>query len=620
MAEKQTTVGIVLRVFCALMLAVALMGGVGGCRYSEALANIVTDDTAELEPDASPEYREVPSAPENSELTSSSQSESDNLAVQESTLPVYDENAPENGYAKKRVYSEQSDNELPPSEGEDPNPGFEEEPAVAPSEEVQQVEAQGTGEAQEGQGTGEAQEASDTQEGQRDSSEPTTPTGRGGEGKTYGEDGVYEELPDAGSIAATGQYALIVQMLGGAGSLAAADSVWLSEITQSAAFPGEGLEEVPSVWSGDGTQAGSLDVDALIATEADTVLVNDGVDLSVEAQAALESAGFNVVYVPILGRSDTTDADIQMAVQVVGQMLGTSKSKGAADASARTAKWQSMHDTAIKTCSSANGGYSYKYLAGKPYQDVYQPGLTGNASEVRITTAFIAGWEPTSVPTIEADRAWGLTSMYLDGEMMDVSDGVGVSSTVTKGSYALIDYYLQAAGVVNNAYDNARPISANSGGQTLPYAVVPGSSKDLLSIQAGSREYPSALWFGMFGTTSSDTWYTLGDVDFPGIVVADSSIGTSVVTSANKVNGLYNTGQPYDVWVCPSGLAGSWADGTVESFLLTYWAYGVFQENGDTGEVERLLAEFCQEFYGVSDWASVVSDVHSQTRTICPIG
>lgn len=532
MAEEQTSYSarkLWLRAIFLLTLALVLITGLGGCRYSEALANIINDNTAALEPDATPEYVEAPNAQQNSELNSTDENSSDNLAVQEQSLPVYDANAPENGYAKKRIYDPTSDNTLPPTEGEDPEPEVEEEPTAIPDETTTEDAVEGMAPAED--------EGIEQQAPEGPPKEPA-PVGRGGTGQTYGEDGSYEDLPDASSIAATGQYALIVQMLAGKGALAAADEQWLSDIRQTQAFTDEGLESVPAVWGGDGSAAGSLNADALIATTADVVLVNEAVDMSEAQKAQLTEAGINVVQVPLLGRADTTDADIQTAVRVVGQLLASSKSNGEYNASAMATKWQEMHNTTITSSVQANGGYSQKVLAGVEYTGVYQPKLTGGQSDVRISTAFIDSWVATSGASIKADRSWGLLSMYLHGQVIDISDGVGVSASVSKGSFALIDYYLQTAGVVNNAYDGARPISTNDGKQTLPYAVVAGDATGLTSTPLGSRNYPSALWFGMWGASSEDIWYTIGDTDFPGLVAATEDIANKVVTSANKVNSL----------------------------------------------------------------------------------
>ncbi len=575
-----------------------------GCRYSEALATIIDDPYGTYEPDAQPQYNDVAGAPENPDLVSSEQNDSENKAEQRPSLPVYRADAPENGFAKARTYDASSDNALEATEGDDPAESEEQAASVAESGEEQ------------GAGAGDVGPQQESPEG---SAEPNAVTGRGGEGRTYGEDGTYDELPDAAAIAATGTYATIAQMLGGAGAVAASSESWVADVAQRGLFPGEGVESVAVAWSGDGSVAGSLDVDAVLASSADVLLHDAATALSAADTESLEQAGVSVVEVPALGAAATTDADIVTAVRVVGQVLSSSKAACALSSSDMASAYAQMHDGALSACKNANGGYSYKMIAGKAAQSVYQPNLTGSFSDVRVTTAYVDAWTACATPVATADRSFGLASLYLDGQTMDISDGLGLSATVPKGSFALIDYYLQCSGVVNNAYDGERPVSADEGGSTLPYPVAAGRTDGLSNMRLGTRELPSALWYGMYGTTVYDVWSTLGDEDFPCLLARTDDIAQSIAESAAKVNGLYNTGKPYEVRVVPRGVFGSWADGTPESYLLAPWVYGVFQQEGDISEASAQADEFYSLFYR-TDGAGALVNLEGTYRAACPTG
>ena len=595
------------RIVCGALLAAFLLFALAtftGCRFSDALANIVDDPAGTYEPEASPQYKDVPNAQTDETRTSSTSDTSNNQAVQEATIPVYDADAPENGAAVKRTHKAESADDVAATEGTEP---AQEEQLAA------EVTAPGDG------AGASAAEAGPKQEGEG-SPEPNATTGRGGAGKTYGSDGTYEELPDATCIAACGQYATIVQMLGGSGALAAADATWLAQVQAAGAFPGEGLESVSAVWSGDGSAADALDVDALLATQADVVLVNSAVGVTDAQVAQLEEAGVSVVQVPLIGRVDTADSDVVTAVRVVGQLLASTKSAAALPAADYATYYVSMHDQVLSACRTANGGYSYKMIAGKALQSVYQADVTASTfSDVRISTAYIDSWTAVDTPFSEADRSFGLASIYLDGQTMDASDGLGLSASVLKGSYALIDYYLQCSGVVNNAYDGARPVSGNDAASTLPYPVAAGRVDAIAgSLSLGTRELPSALWFGLDGTTIYDKWLTVGDADFPALLARTGAMADSIAASAAKVNGLYNVGKSYQVYVVPEGIAGSWADGTVESFLLAPWAYGVFQ-NSDTAQAQASVSEFYELFYRTTPAAMTVGLSDSRTAA-CPTG
>lgn len=424
-------------------------------------------------------------------------------------------------------------------------------------------------------------------------------------------------------MAASGQYALIAQMLGGQGALGGADTAWLADVQAKGLFPDEGIESIPAVWGGDG----SLDMDALVASDADALLV-DGVEtaLTAEQSDAVLAAGIDIVSVPALGEAYASDSDVVTAVKVVGQILSGHASRASYDTAAMVERYLELHDTALQGCVNANGGYSYKMVAGTAYQGIYQgTNATGeptaNLSSVRFSTACIDSWTSASSSSCTAIRAFSSSYLYLDGETVDTSDGVGLSATVLSGSFALCDYYLQTAGVVNNAYDTARPASSDgSSAMTLPYAVVPGDDKGLVSRSLGTRRVPSALWYPVDGVAFGSMWATVGDESFPAVIARTSDIARNVTASASKANGLYNVGQGYDVYTVPTGMAGSWLDGTVESYLLAPWAYGMFQEGGSIGTAAEWIDGFYRLFYRVEGASSsgIVEGLGEVSRASCP--
>lgn len=599
----------------ALLLALMLCltaTALSGCRYSETLLETIVDPiNGVLEPDSTPEYREAEGAPENPSLASVKLTDNENLADQENFLPVYKEDAEANGEAYQRIHAENVDDSTDASEGTD----LDEENTQEQTSAGDQTQQEQSDSAQDG-------DTGKEQTGDGNDSQADDTAGRGGTGKVYG-DGTYEELPEATALAAKGQYALITQMLAGEGGLGGADATWLAKIQATGAFPDEGLENVPAVWDEEGT----LDIDALIASDADALLV-DGVDvvLTQEESDQITAAGIDIVSVPVLGQTYTSDSDITTAVKVVGQLLANYASKATYSTADMVERYLTQHDTAIEGCLNANGGYSYKMVAGYAYQGIYQgTSATGEPttrlSNVRITTACIDSWTQAASNAFTANRSFSSGTLYLDGQTIDTSDGVGLSATALAGSFVLSDYYLQVAGVVNNAYDSARPSSTDgASGLTLPYAVIPGDDKGLTARSLGTRQVPSALWYPTDGVTYGSQWNTVGDADFPAVITRSSDITSSVATSAAKANGLYNVGQSYEIYTVPEGLAGSWLDGTVESYLLSLWAYGMFQEGGTTGTVSEWIDGFYKLFYRVDGASSsgLVAGLGEVAQATCP--
>ena len=596
----------------AFVLALALaITSLSGCRLSETLLETVLDPVnGVLDPDSSPEYRETEDAPADSTRASIRLSENDNLSDQENFLPVYKEDAAADGEAYQRINESVTTDDVDASQG------------TQPDEENQQEETT-SGEDATNESEGAASEGSEAeQSGEGDDAQADQTAGRGGVGQVYG-DGTYEELPEASALAAKGQYALITQMLAGEGGLAAADAAWISEMQAIGAFPDEGLDSI--VWAWD--ESGAFDIDALIASEADVLLV-DGVEVSLTAEESerILAAGIDVVTVPVLGQTYTSDEDIVTAVQVVGQLLSSYASHATFSTADMVERYLSLHDTALQGCLNANGGYSYKLVAGYAYRGIYQgSNATGESttflSETRITTACIDSWTEAASSSYVANRSFSSGTLYLDGETIDTSDGVGLSAVALSGSFVLSDYYLQVSGVVNNAYDTARPSSVDgSSDLTLPYAVVPGDDTGLVTLSLGTRQVPSALWYPMRSVTFGSEWTTVGDDDFPAILVRSSEIASRVAASAAKTDGLYNVGQSYEIYTVPTGLAGSWLDGTVESYLLSLWAYGMFQEGGTTSTVSEWIDGFYQLFYRIENASAsgIVVGLGEVSQALCP--
>lgn len=578
----------------ALVVSVA---GLSGCRYSDTLLEVIIDpNTGTYEPDAKVEYREVEGAPENPDLASVHLAENENYADQASFLPVYKEDASINGQAVQRKYEVSVDDSVNASTGNEQDTSEDENTST--SQETQETEDPNS--SGDGENTDETQTSDDGYDTQADKT-----AGRGGEGQTFG-DGAYDDLPDVRAVAAKGHYATITQMLAGKGGLAATDAAWKANVQQYGAFPGEGIDEVAIVWDENGT----LNVDALVDSHADAVLVdNVDVALSESDEANIKDAGINVVQVPTLGQTYTSDDDIMLGVEVVGQLLSGLNSESAYSTADMVEKYRNLHDTALNGCLNANGGYSYKLVNGVAYQGIYRGNsttgeTTSRLCDTRCTTACIDAWVGCSGSSITAEREFGFHELYLNKQSVNLTDGVGLSACTVGGNFILTDYYLQAAGVVNNAYDGVKPTTNNSNNQeSLRYAVVAGSSKNLTAQQVGSRSIPSPLWYSQYGINPTDHWSTVGDDDFPGIIVRNSQMAQSVQSSAAKTNGLYNVGQTYQIYQMPAGLSGSWFDGNIESFLTSVWAYAVFQED-NISTAEEWVDAFYQQFYRMDSGVS----------------
>lgn len=583
-------------------MLLSLCCNVCGCKYTSVLTQHVEDEQlGELDESANPIYRETADAPEDSTRVSSTISNSDRIDEQTQTLPTYGQEAPDEGLTNIREQRPDSADQDKASTGN--------RPSYAEGENDVAGEGEVAGESVSGEGDGENESSSESSSA--GNGEPgdmqNLAGGIGGAGETFDTTGTDYELPEGvQSVAAAGQYATIVEMLAGRGALVAADDEWIDVAGKQRLFPGEGIEDLPYGWRG-GVESGyTMDVDAIVAADPDVVIVDNALVKPDEGQEArLKEAGIDVVVLPQLGRSDTPDADVVKAVSIVGELLATAETQY--DSQAMADEYIRQHDDVIDACLQANGGYSYKMEYGTSFPGIYQGtsdmgAETTYLSNVRYATAFVDSWTTDVNASSIAIRRYGNATLYLDGEVIDASEGVGLSATAESKNFLLMAYYLQVSGVVDNSYEGVKPVVGDSGGAGNPYLIVAGGTRNLITetTQCSSRTTPSALWFSPNSVAVPSGWLKAGDSDFPLLLARDESIAQRIAASGSKVDGLYNVGAPYRVQVVPSGVSGSWADGTVESFLIAPWAEGLFKDDGNLQRCKSYVDAFYSTFYRCS--------------------
>lgn len=448
-------------------------------------------------------------------------------------------------------------------------------------------------------------------------------------GQTYN-DGTFAQLPQNNSkIAAAGPYATIVQSLGGRGALAATNQKWLDDLPYGAYGKGSDDSELVDVvgipsW-GDGASMDDATIQAIIDSGAEVVITSDSYGgVSTDAQArALNEAGVNVVVLPPIGMPDALDGDVQTCVEVTGELLKDAGSDIQYDAKAMAAEWTRLHDQAIQNTLTANGGYT-PFVSALETQNKILQGLHGSEREFdgpssrQYYASYIDYWlDADSLVGLDGDGAvsdsdqnwrhsqwvypyteWGVGTIGVDWSdsycRFDVSNGLGLYIAMStpreaaRSSYAIIDYYLQCGGVCDE-YAGAQYSSGTVGFTYYPYGTT--------CVVAGNA------WI-KFGQGASETRILPGDEASPYILVRDKSIAQNVYASATRpadkdaaIIGAYDFGQAYGVAVIPSGIGGSWADGTFESFLLAPWAYCMYQPVADLRDCDGYVESFYAEFY-----------------------
>lgn len=443
--------------------------------------------------------------------------------------------------------------------------------------------------------------------------------GQGGKGAVYA-DGTYATLPESKSIAAAGTYAVLVQMLGGAGALACTDATTLSNFNRAGAFPGE-LDNVKVGWSTDGSSlAGDIDIDAIVASGADTVLTSasyGGITTN-EIAAKLTERGVNVVEMPVLGVNNSLDEQIVIAVNVVGEMLkksGHTVNGKTSDQMAAT--WRTLHSNTLESYLKAAGGYSTTVITGgSKFTGTLQGRawyvLDGSSTNTYINpnviyTTYINAWANTGETTKQGNRNGPTFEIYGQGIGLDSSDGLayllGTDSSISTSQFYLLAYYFQNVGVSwtdgiwgadslgswDSGEHQYQYMSMSINGVT-GYQVADSYNNFLTQISTGLRKDSYAL----LGADSSEGY----GASYPGVVVRDAAQKDAMLASSQKEYGFYNYGTSYDIYILPSStLTGSWESGSPESFITTVWAYCMFRNGGNLQPCTDLINEYCSTFY-----------------------
>ncbi len=592
----------------AALMACAFLA-LAGCKYSDVLTEHVEDPVnGRLDEAVEALYQEAQDAPQDPTKMSARLADTDErIDEQTSELPDYDEDTQNEQESSNYEQQDDSAHDQTATSGNKASDKQRDDGSTRKTDE----KADGEGQSPEESDEGDSDERAD---GEADGGEAGNKGDAGSDGAGGGEGQIYdpstnpEKLPDnTATVAAAGQYATIVQMLSGNWAqnrvLVAADSDWVARVAEFGAFSGEGTEQVAAGWTGDGSEQ-NADLSAIEAARPDAVLVDGNESaLSEGAVEELRQQGVNVLVMPTLGKVSTKDSDITTAVQIVGALL--SGVTGGASAT-NAANYVQAHDDALNKMRDTNGGYSYKTTNGSSYAYIYQGDdatagtATTSLSSKRITTVFIDSFfTELTASTVVANRHTGSAQLWGDGQTLEVS-GVGLSAA--SSGFALMDYYLQNAGVVNNAYNRAAP-------QAAPYAIAAGDvgEKLLSGKETAQRDVPSALWYSPTGKDSD--FLTVGASTFPSVVCRDAATAKGIAASRDSANGFYNVGQHYTAVVMPEGLAGSWADGTIESFLLAPWALGyLYGIDGTTVQqtVDTYPSYFYEHFYRCSDGLSAL--------------
>lgn len=672
---------------CAALLLVACLACaalvLGGCRDTDALKEIIYSQTADIIDYDNPSkfYINDATADEESENVAALETSEDASARSDTVqnLVVYSSDPNTEGYtAKKSVFSPTPDFEgIEASEevtfvlSDDPDafdhaptvdvPEDEPEPdqhqeatadpdaSVNPDATVAVEGGASSGRASRGDGTGEGG-GGDGDAPNPDDPGDKTPQGDEPEPVDQGEGGgnddgdvpvAYDasdptaDPPQVESIAAFGQAAVLVQMIGGPGALAAADANTLDSSFAAAVD----TSAIARGWSQDGSDAAMMDVDAVVSSGADAILAYKGdyldAGLTPEGKSKLSKAGVQVVVIYAF----TNSANIKQNASVVGSMLqGSSKAAYGGEAESRALSYRERHDRVVNACASANGG-----LAGST---MYQSGAD-QAS--RFTSK-------DSVYTLLLDD-FDDTAAYKGTKLGDWTPQGGLAFASAGCSTTPVSYYIQAGGLVNSAAANtsrdaAGPVVAwQFQTNQFPFALKEWTGGDVTrsaSMPAQDGDFCGSLLSTPYSLNMLGLGRSFGSPSMPKIIAKTTTIKNQVIANSGKESGVYhayaftNMGRynmtgpnqyassciGYDslaaaeenlfpkgkipdgsIVVNPTGLFCDWTQGTVESFLEAAWVNDVVNDESSPVGWKNEVAGFYSWAYGYTltsaDWSKL---------------
>lgn len=400
------------------------------------------------------------------------------------------------------------------------------------------------------------------------------------------------------TVTAVGPAAVMVEMLGGDGRLAGSSADFTGSSLAQTVFGSKEMSSVQKWWSADGkSHISASNFQKLLKKKPDVCFEISGEDTFTSSQVKqLEKAGIAYMALPALDSKE----HLEEAVTIVGTTLR--RSSGVKSAKARAQEYTDWVEKTVRETSGKSNGEKYSLYIAKYDSDIsYTLKNTNN----------------------DLPAAANLTGG---------SHGKGVAIAWSKSKPELVSTFMKAGGVTNESSRYSR-YAQTDGLYVSPmfHQFDPVFSSDAYTYYGGNNIAISADLFVTHRI--SDGYYYLGSKEFPGIIVADSSIkrkiehnwfwkyhgGARVEGEADWATGYKSASgnlyygsviSDYSIYVNPSGL-GDWAEGSVESPLEAYWVSNRFSDGSTFSDAEVIskTRAFYKKFFGVSLSDTQIRDI-----------
>ncbi|MCD7981274.1 MAG: hypothetical protein LUF32_03000 [Clostridiales bacterium] len=420
-----------------------------------------------------------------------------------------------------------------------------------------------------GSGDGESNDANSAGLGEGDDGDSEYNAGEtGGEGSQSDEGSILDSGEDStNTVIATGEAAIMVQMLGGKGALAATDQETYNAM--SAYFPSAELEGIQILW--DSNAAGGINTSKLSSflSEATQTVVYlyDYSDVNTSDISTLSASGVGNAALKF-----TTYNNMLSAADTVVSNLGTDTASEQRDA----------YKTFCSEIAEAVGEYdSAKYTL---YVSGWDSGEQLTLSSVTGTYTWSSQYGvgiAAKLSNSPANSLWKLAGIY-NNYSVSTSTSRGTKPAVSSYSYAYISQY----SFVGNVSQSTGNYVIESNGNVLVYNL---GSESYPALITASQEVYDALMNDKEKSVESGSMMNL-------VTTTNASGSRSLVVNGKATDITAVIAGDYAVYVNPDGL-GDWIGGSAESILETAWSAWRIQGIYSEDQVNSAIKEFYKTFY-----------------------
>lgn len=395
-------------------------------------------------------------------------------------------------------------------------------------------------------------------------------------------------------VSACGEAAMLVQMLGGNKRLVATSQSFTDNVIVSEIFGSKNIAGVQVLWEGDGVNGiPTGKFQALLAAQPEVCFEFSGKEtFSPEQIDILHERGIAYVVLPNLNTAD----NINLSVQIVGDVLGDKSKEGSLNAPAIAQEYTNFCRSVVNDISRRVSRFAHNQIDYN--NDKYKNGvkfLSGIYDSGKYSL-FISEWDD-----------FAHYKMYNENRI--TMEGRGVALARSGYSTSPMSYYMSLAGVVNTS---AIYQDFNIECRWFVSPLAPTTRLLTYSGGAGTAQATNELLTKVGGIQ-------LGSADFPSIIVADYEIKEKILTNQMWKNYGKITSKSgiisdhgfldedgniikttivgdYQIYINPGGAA-SWTDGSAESILEPIWIAWKFHNAYTEDEVRETVRTFYKKFY-----------------------